>query len=217
MKVLGIDEAGRGPVIGPLVIAGFLIDEEDIKILEDIGVKDSKLLSREKREEIFEKLIKYSHTYYIIDPKTIDYYVERKSLNLLEIKYFIKIIDNLNPDKVYLDSPSHNTKKIKEIIERKINKKNIELIVENKADRNYLVVGAASIIAKVIRDKEIDKIKDKLGIDFGSGYPSDKRTIYAIKEHYEELKDYMRETWNTIKKIKGYKQKNIKDYFSMPR
>lgn len=211
--VLGIDEAGRGPVIGPMIISGVLIEENKISDLIEIGVKDSKELSRKKREEIFEKLIKLveKYEYILIDPKTIDYYVYKNKLNYLEINNMINIIKKLRPDKVYIDSPSRNTKKIEEYIKNHLDYNPI-LIVDVKADKKYPIVSAASIISKVIRDKKIDEIKEKTGIDIGSGYPSDPKTIKAIEEYYDILKDYIRESWSTIKKIKEKKQRNISEF-----
>ncbi|BFI73628.1 ribonuclease HII [Nanoarchaeota archaeon] len=211
--ILGIDEAGRGPVIGPMVIAGYCIKEEKMDKLIDTGVKDSKELTRKEREDIYKKIIEISdkYKYIIIDPKTIDYYVYKNKLNYLEFENMIKIIKDIKPDKVIIDSPLRDTKKVVEYFKNNLNE-NIEIVAENKADKNYPVVSAASIIAKVNRDWEIDKIKEKLNIDFGSGYPSDERTIKAIKEDYDKLKDYIRESWFTIKKIKSGKQKNIADF-----
>jgi len=211
--ILGIDEAGRGPVIGPMVIAGYCIEEEKIELLKSLGVKDSKELTRKQREEIYKEIIKLTdkYKYIIIGPKTIDYYVYKNKLNYLEFKNMIKIIEEIKPDKVIIDSPIVNTKKVIEYIKNNL-KINVEIIAENRADRNYPIVSAASIIAKVIRDREIDKIKEKINIDFGSGYPSDERTIKVLKEDYDKIKDYVRESWMTIKRIRGINQKNIFDF-----
>jgi len=211
--ILGIDEAGRGPVIGPMVIAGYCIEEEKIDLLKSLGVRDSKELTRKQREDIYNEIIKLTdkYKYIIIDPKIIDYYVYKNKLNYLEFEDMIKIIEDIKPDKVIIDSPIVNTKKVIEYIKNNL-RINIEIVAENKADKKYPVVSAASIIAKVIRDREIDKIKEKINIDFGSGYPSDERTVKAIKENYEILRDYTRESWMTIKKIRGENQKNIFDF-----
>jgi len=211
--ILGIDEAGRGPIIGPMVIAGYCIEEEKIELLKSLGVKDSKELTRKQREEIYNEIIKLTdkYKYIIIDPKTIDYYVYRNKLNYLEFKNMIKIIEEIKPDKVIIDSPIVNTKKVVEYIKNNL-KINVEIIAENKADKKYPVVSAASIIAKVIRDKEIDKIKEKLNLDIGSGYPSDEKTIKVLKEDYDKIKDYVRESWMTIKRIRKRNQKNILDF-----
>jgi len=212
-SILGIDEAGRGPVIGPMVIAGYCIDEEKIELLKSLGVRDSKELTRKQREEIYDEIIKLTdkYKYIIIGPKTIDHYVYKNRLNYLEFENMVKIIEEIKPNTVIIDSPLVNTKKVIEYIKNNL-KINVEIIAENKADKNYPVVSAASIIAKVIRDKEIDKIEKKININFGSGYPSDERTIKAIKENYEILKDYIRESWMTVKRTKIGDQKNISDF-----
>jgi len=212
-SILGIDEAGRGPVIGPMVIAGYCIDEEKIQLLKSLGVRDSKELTRKQREEICDEIIKLTdkYKYIIIGPKTIDHYVYKNRLNYLEFENMVKIIEEIKPNTVIIDSPLVNTKKVIEYIKNNL-KINVEIIAENKADKNYPVVSAASIIAKVIRDKEIDKIEKKININFGSGYPSDERTIKAIKENYEILKDYIRESWMTVKRTKIGDQKNISDF-----
>jgi len=211
--ILGIDEAGRGPVIGPMVIAGYCIEEEKLDLLKSLGVKDSKELTRKQREEIYNEIIKLTdkYKYIIIGPKTIDYYVYRNKLNYLEFENMIKIIEEIKPDKVIIDSPMVNTKKVIEYIKNNL-KINVEIIAENKADKNYPVVSAASIIAKVIRDREIDKIKEKLNLDIGSGYPSDEKTIEVLKKDYDKIKDYVRKSWITIKRIGKRDQKNILDF-----
>ncbi|MFP3167215.1 MAG: ribonuclease HII [Candidatus Nanopusillus sp.] len=211
--ILGIDEAGRGPVIGPMVIAGYCIEEEKIELLKSLGVRDSKELTRKQREDIYNEIIKLTdkYKYIIIDPKTIDYYVYRNRLNYLEFENMIKIIEEIKPDKVIIDSPMVNTKKVIEYIKNNL-KINVEIVAENKADKKYPVVSAASIIAKVIRDREIDKIKEKINIDFGSGYPSDEKTIEVLKKDYDKIKGYVRESWMTIKRIRKEDQKNILDF-----
>ncbi|BBL45421.1 ribonuclease HII [Nanobdella aerobiophila] len=215
MIVLGIDEAGRGPVIGPMVIAGYSIDERYIDDLKNTGVKDSKLLSRLEREKIYNQIISLptnNYKYNIIDQKIIDKYVEKGRLNYLEFENMVNIINYIDPDKVIIDSPLVDTKKVIEYIKNNINK-DINIIAENKADRKYPIVSAASIIAKVNRDLEIDKIKKTLNMDFGSGYPSDPRTIQSIRNNYDELKYYLRHSWSTVKKIKEERQRNIHDFF----
>ncbi|MEM1684361.1 MAG: ribonuclease HII [Nanopusillaceae archaeon] len=215
MKILGIDEAGRGPVIGPLVIAGVQYIEEKLEDLLNIGVKDSKELSKNERENIFNKLEKMvEFKYKVISPAIIDHYVEKKNLNQLEFLNYCKIIEEFKSPKVFIDSFVKNSQKLKEKFKKALTY-DPELIVEIKADKKYPIVSAASIIAKVIRDREIDKIKKETGIDFGSGYPSDEKTINAIKENYEILKDYIRKTWFTVKKIRNEKQKKISDFFKL--
>lgn len=214
--ILGIDEAGRGPVIGPLVMAGVKIKEEDEEKLKNLGVKDSKLLTPNSREYLFKKILDIIEQYkmIILSPKEIDKAVfsDASNLNWLEADNAIKIINELKPDKAIIDCPSNNIKKYSSYVEKKLKSK-IPLIVEHKADFRYPVVSAASILAKVTRDREIKKIKKKIGIDFGSGYPSDPLTIKFLKENYNKFPEIFRKSWEPYQAIvNGKKQKSLTDY-----
>jgi len=201
MSTLGIDEAGRGPVIGPLVIAGVIGSDKKLKYL---GVKDSKDLSTQQRNSMYNEIIEVVDSYKIIkiSPKEIDKAVLGKSnLNWLEADYSIKIINELKPSKVILDCPSNNTVKYKEYVVNRVNAK-IKIISEHKADEKYPTVSAASILAKVTRDREIEKIKDKINENIGSGYPSDPVTVEFLKKNWNEY-DIFRKSWETYQKVKG--------------
>lgn len=194
--ILGIDEAGRGCVIGPMIICGILIEEKDIIKLREIGVKDSKLLKPHKREKLAKEIRKVVKKITIkkISPQIIDKY----NLNLLELKNIKKIIERLKPTIVYFDCPV-NQRGIKDYckkLEDLLNKKNIcpKIIGENKADKKYEVVSAASIIAKVERDKIIEKLRKEYG-NFGSGYPSDKKTKEFLKKFYNKCLPIIRKKW----------------------
>jgi ribonuclease HII len=170
MITIGIDEAGRGPVIGPMIIAGVGINEDISNEFKSIGVKDSKLLSI-KRIYLLEREIKKSTQNYKtikISSEEIDNRFEKgKNLNYLELDSMAVIANDLSGEKVIIDSPSSNTKKIKEYLQNLIKRKII--IAENYADRNHVEVSAASILAKSEREREVDKIKKIFGYDFGSG------------------------------------------------
>lgn len=207
MKILGIDEAGRGPVIGPMVICGVLVDETDLGRLRKIGVKDSKLLSRDRREELEKKIKEIVDDYILIilSAKEIDELRKRSNLNRIEIEKILKIINIMNPDRVIIDAPERNTLKFKEKIRVGVRNKNIEIIAENFADRKYHVVSAASILAKVTRDRIIDEIKRKYNIEFGDGYPSNELTQKFLKDWFRKYKtfpDFVRKSWITIENIK---------------
>jgi ribonuclease HII len=213
MKVLGIDEAGKGPVLGDLVISGYLIDEKDEPKLKDLGVKDSKLISPSKREYLFEKVKKIAKGYEILEvsPKEIDEAVlsEEMNLNKLEAIKSAIIINKLKPDKAILDSPSVNTEAYKEYVKTFLKNKDVELVVENKADYKYLSVGAASILAKVTRDRGIEKLKKKYG-NLGSGYPSDPTTKEFIKNNFEKCPEIFRKSWKTFQNlVKNKEQKGL--------
>ena len=215
MKICGIDEAGRGPLIGPLVIAGVCIEEKNNNLLKKLEVDDSKKLTKKKREDLFEK-IKAISDYFIliVEPEEIDAALNHPELNLnkLEAIKIAEIIDNLNPDKAIVDAPSTNTKAYKEELLQLIKNKDTEIVLEHKADENYEVCSAASILAKVVRDREIEKLNKVYGT-LGSGYPSDPRTQKFLKENWKTHPEIFRKTWATYKKIAdSNKNKNLADY-----
>lgn len=216
MLKAGVDEAGRGPCLGPLVICGVTIDEKDEAKLKALGVKDSKLLSKEEREELYPKIMKIVKDYKFIKifPEEIDARDSKYlSLNDLEAVKAAEIINYLKPEKVIVDCPSPNIPAFKNYLLRLIDNKKIDLIPEHKADFNHVVVGAASVIAKVERDNEIEKIKKELGVEFGSGYPSDPVTKKFLSENWEKYPGLFRKTWETWKVFKEKKnQKGLFDF-----
>lgn len=216
--ICGIDEAGRGPVIGPLVMCGLLVKEEDEKELVRLKVKDSKLLTRKRREFLFDKIkdISYKSEIIIINPDEIDHAVSKHdglNLNKLEAKKSAEIINLLNPDKAIIDAPSNNIKSYRQYLLKFIKNKNINLILEHKADLNYPIVSAASILAKVTRDNEIEKIKKEINVDFGSGYMTDPKTIDFLEQYYEKYPDLFRKSWFPYQDMLNKKfQKKLEDF-----
>jgi ribonuclease HII len=214
--VCGVEEAGRGPVIGPLVMCGITIDEKETSKLEAIGVKDSKLLTPFQREDLFEKIKNIAKKYeiIIIPSQEIDDILNSEDMNLnwLEAKTSADIINKLNPDKAILDCPSTNIKAYSDYVKNLLTKK-VELIAEHKADLNYPVVGAASILAKVTRDREIEKIKKQIKINFGSGYPSDPKTIEFLEKNWNIHPTIFRRTWSSYKRYsEAKKQKRLGEF-----
>lgn len=200
--VLGIDEAGRGPVIGPLVMAGVIYEEGKEEMLGE--VKDSKLLYPRKRKKLG-KHIKENFEYHIIivPPKEIDAALNSKDLNLnwLEAHKQAEIINKLRPDVAVIDCPSVNPTAFKNYLRKLLKKKETILIVEHKADANYPICSAASIIAKETREEEMAKIRKKHG-DVGAGYPSHPKTQEFVKKNHGkgEHMEIFRTTWSTYKK-----------------
>ena len=212
MLVAGVDDAGRGCVIGPLAIAGVLMKEEDLPKLRQLGVRDSKLLSPYRREILAAEIKRAAEKYTVmkLSPKEIDDVVEngRKlhKLNRLEACAMAKVIEKLKPDKAYVDASDVLEQRFKQHILELLTFK-VEIVSEHKADRNYPIVSAASIIAKVERDKEINELAAKYG-DFGSGYATDPKTINFLKqwiEKFDEYPDFVRKSWKTAKKVKSEK------------
>jgi len=213
-KVLGIDEAGRGPVLGPLIIAGVMIEEGKEETLGE--VKDSKLLTHGKRLELDKKIRENALDFKIIKvpPQEIDEALLSDSLNLnwLEAHKQAEIINELQPDKAIIDCPSPNCEKYTDYLRELLNNKNIQLVVEHKADLNYPTCAAGSILAKVKREEEMDKIKEKYG-DTGPGYPAHPQTKKFVKENWERYPEIFRKTWSTYKNVaKSKHQKTLKGF-----
>lgn len=170
--ICGIDEAGRGPIIGPLVICGVLANEKQEKELVGMGVKDSKMLTPIKRERMFDRIktIVEKYEIIVIEPAEIDSVVGKGktvNLNWLEADKSAEIINKLKPNTAIIDCPSVNTKKYTEYLKQKVSGK-VHIIAEHKADQTYPIVSAASILAKVTRDELIQEIKKKYNVEFGS-------------------------------------------------
>ena len=216
MKICGIDEAGRGPVIGSLFITGVLIDEKDLDKLKKLGVKDSKLILHKKRIELAKEIKKISKIKIIqILPSEIDRAIDednKLNLNWLEANKIAEIINFLNPQKAVIDCPSPNIPAYTNYVRELLKDKKTELIVEHKADLKHQIVGAASIISKVEREKEVSKLKEKYG-NIGSGYPSDPTTKEFLEKNYKKYPEIFRKSWAPFKKlIKNKKQAKLSDF-----
>ncbi len=215
---VGIDEAGRGPIIGPMVMCGVLTDEAGAAELKKIGAKDSKLLTPKQREQLFPKIIKIVKAYklVIIGPAEIDASVQSDdgmNLNWLEAHKSAEIINALHSDKIIIDCPSNNVENYKKYLMRLLKNKEVEAIVEHKADVNHVECSAASILAKVTRDSEVEKIKKVVVDDFGSGYLSDPKTIEFFDKHFETYPDIFRKSWAPYQdKVNGKRQRKLGDF-----
>jgi ribonuclease HII len=216
MIVAGVDEAGRGPVLGPMVFAGVLMKEEDIPELAGLGVRDSKLLQPSKRERlaivILERAVKVSMK--VVSPREIDdAKANGVNLNQLEVFCFAEIINQLNPNVTYVDAADVNPERFSQMIKNNL-VVDTELISQHKADYDILVVGAASILAKVERDRLVKELK-RFG-DVGSGYCHDPKTISFLKEwvrEYGELPSFVRHSWITAKNILNEAKQAVLDDF----
>lgn len=218
--IVGLDEAGRGPVLGPLVMAALAVKEENIKQLEWMGVKDSKKLSAEVREDLFERIREVVEDFRIevIEPDAIDLSVndDNSNLNWLEADTSARMISELDPDVIIVDCPSPNIAAYKNYFAGKLDKKvrdKAQLIVEHKADVNYIVASAASVVAKVIRDRHIEHLKKEIGIDFGSGYMSDPKTQDFLKKYFKKNPELFRKSWQSYKDVEDAgKQKKLGEF-----
>lgn len=210
---LGIDDAGRGPVMGPMILGGCLINKSDEQELKKLGIRDSKTLTPKKRAFLAEKIKEIAISYKLIKifPDEIDLQKDvGVKLNEVEAIAAAKIIDALNDGKekldVVLDCPSTNTEAWKNFLISKLKKTdNLTIESKHKADQTNISVSAASILAKEEREKEVVKIKEKYGNEIGSGYPADPSTIAFLKKNAIKLKDegLFRKSWSTYQKYGG--------------
>lgn len=209
MLVAGVDEAGRGCVIGPLVIAGVLVKEEKLPVLTRLGVKDSKLLSAKRREALAVEIARLAEKHVIMKlaPVEIDRAVEsgRKlhKLNRLEAQTMAKVIEALKPDVAFVDAADVLEERFGNHIREGLSF-DVKVVAEHKADRTYPVVSAASIIAKVERDREIALLAGVYG-DFGTGYLADSRTTRFLRQWLQvhgEYPDCVRKSWKPAKQVK---------------
>ena len=205
--ILGIDDAGRGPVIGPMILAGCLIDEETEKEFKKLGIKDSKQLTPKRREFLAEIIRKKAETFEITItyPKEIDDKLAKGiNLNNVEAIRAAEIINKINKGfkriKVIVDCPSVGIAKWTDLLKTKIdNLSNLEILCEHKADQNHISVSAASILAKSAREKEMDALKKIYGDEIGSGYTSDPATIKFLEKNVIKHEDsgIFRKSWET--------------------
>ncbi len=207
MTIAGVDEAGRGCVIGPLVIAGVLFDDEVVGSLREIGVKDSKKLSAKKRVALSAEIkeLALGYRFFELSPRTIDKVVFRnvplRRLNYLETMAMAWIIRELKPSEAHVDPCDVVSERVASQIKGVLP---FDLVIrcEPKADAKYPATGAASILAKVRRDFRIAALRELHG-DFNSGYPSDWKTQNFIRDYFSEntkCPDFIRASWSTVRK-----------------
>lgn len=206
--IVGVDDAGRGCIIGPLVIAGVSIAAEREAQLRDLGVRDSKTLAANARERLYTEIRKVATRVCVrkIPPTQVDEYVLKgrklRKLNYLEALTMASVIEELKPDVAYVDASDINPRRFGSQILDALETK-VKITSSHRADSTYPVVSAASIIAKVSRDREIDKLKARYG-DMGSGYPSDDKTITFLREWLSAKKTappFVRRSWKTWQNI----------------
>ena len=204
MDILGIDEAGRGSVLGPLVIAGVLIPEKMEKVLERMGVKDSKKLAPHRRTILSRKLKKmFDYEIVVISAREIDEMrADGINLNEIEKNAMESILLKIKPEKAIVDAVDVKAERFQNNL---CDDTGLNVIAEHKADDKYIEVSAASIIAKAERDDQIAQINQEFiksgGI--GSGYPSDPKTKDFLTNYtYDEMPDFVRRSWATVAKMK---------------
>lgn len=207
MQICGVDDAGRGSVIGPLLVAGVSIEKTKVQLLKEMGIKDSKRLSPSTREKIYKKIIRTVDSYHIVkvSPKRVDASVNKNLLNDLEARSMARVISKLSPSVSYVDScdvnPNRFGRRVFEFAQTS------KIISSHRADEEYTIVSAASIVAKVSRDRTIKKLN--VFHSLGSGYPSDTTTMNFVRSCFEpeefRLPPFIRKTWKPVRLLMGQK------------
>jgi ribonuclease HII len=204
-RILGLDEAGRGSVVGPLVVGGFLVDSADVERLVGAGVADSKALAPETRDRVHVSLPSIGECDSIVlPPREIDEYVARGGLNELEARAFGTLVARFAPDEVRADACDPDARRFARSIRRWAGPTAARIIARHHLDRDDPVVGAASIVAKVRRDRALDRLRQQLGAGLGSGYPSDERTIAFLRARLASevgIPAYVRASWATMQRV----------------
>ncbi|MFH1470838.1 MAG: ribonuclease HII [Candidatus Micrarchaeota archaeon] len=202
--IAGADEAGRGCLIGPLVIGIAFAEEGTDEQIKKIGARDSKELSPTTRTRLYKELSSICRFKLVkITAQELNSLMKKHSLNEIEA---LKLAEGLKGEEIetlVVDSPDTDTKRFEKRI-RNYTSSIPKIISEHKADSKYPIVSAASIAAKVERDEELEKIKREVGFDFGSGYTSDERTIDFVKKNLanKTLQKYLRTKWSTLENLK---------------
>ncbi|TLZ85422.1 MAG: ribonuclease HII [Methanobacteriota archaeon] len=200
--IVGVDEAGRGPVIGPLVVAGVAV-ESDVE-LRHMNVRDSKKLSPERREALAPEIEKVStYEVVVIPAERIDAMRSEMSLNDFEAKLFAEVIDKLRPETAYVDAADVDEIEFKRCVRKEL-AFDVEIVSQHNADELFPVVSAASILAKVCRDREMRTIEDEIGLHIGSGYASDADTIAFLEtwiRTHGSLPPHTRASWDTARRL----------------
>lgn len=212
--ICGTDEAGRGPIVGPLVVAGVLVKNDSDLI--HLKVRDSKKITPARRVLLAKTIKSMVDNYEILSISASDIDDLRKTMTLNEIEVFAfsKIISKLRPDICYVDAADVNEKRFGKDITSNLSFYP-KIISKHKADEIYPVVSAASILAKTTRDEIVSSIEKqlqkKLPLPLGSGYPADPVTITFLKEwiqNYGTLPPHCRHSWKTAQRL--LREKSLK-------
>jgi ribonuclease HII len=206
--ICGVDEAGKGSVLGPMVIAAVGIPSEDV--FSDFEVQDSKLLSPKIRENFYTIIRKRFRVATVrIDAHEIDEIRAGITMNVCVARAHAQVINKLSPSVAYVDACDVNAFRYAEMVKSYL-EQSCEIISEHHADQTFKVVSAASIVAKVTRDRAIKVLSKKYG-DIGSGYPSDPVTIAFLSAYFDEHKcapPIARKSWKTVTNLIANKEQS---------
>lgn len=217
--IIGLDEAGRGPVLGSMFIGGVTISADRLEELEELGLKDSKKLTETRREELG-PIVEEAADETIVREVTaseIDELSQIMSLNQIEISAFAEVITDLGADTAYIDLPEPDADRFgNKLRAAQDGLEDLTVVAEHGADDTYPIVSAASIMAKNAREDHVTDLEDRFGTTVGSGYPHDTPTITFLKEYVDEhgrLPDAARTSWSTSERIlQEHGQERLDDF-----
>jgi ribonuclease HII len=217
--IAGIDEAGKGPVLGPMCVAGLLVDENKLYNITSMGVKDSKKLTPKKREALSVEINRLADKVFILEvsPGQIDGLRKVITMNEIMVACYVKVLEELRPESAFVDAADVIAERFGENIKKKYSR-DLNITSEHNADEKYPIVSAASILAKVRRDELVRNLERTVGKEIGSGYPADPKTITFLESWVKEhgtLPDFARSSWETSKNIlgrAGKTQRSFSDY-----
>lgn len=202
MLVLGLDEAGRGPVLGPLVLGAVAIEAARLEALAALGVADSKRLSRARREALLPQIARLARVETLaLEPAELE-----GNLTEVELKGLVRLVRAIGPDAVYLDAPVPPAAipaflaRLRAALDEPV-----ALVAENRAEARYPVVAAASIVAKVARDRAMRALQACYG-DIGWGYPAEPKTRAFLRRCLIEGRwpPCVRTRWATVQRLRRH-------------
>lgn len=195
-------------MLGSLFVGGVLVDEDDMDELDSLDLKDSKELSDADREGFVAPIKELAVDTVVkeVTASEIDELREVTNLNVIELRTFASIIEQLEPDKAFIDLPEPDGERFADKIRKELPDgfKDVEMVAEHEADDTYPIVSAASILAKSAREAHTAELKEKYGVDFRTGYPHDQDTIDFLKDYLAEhgkLPEETRMSWSTAQRI----------------
>lgn len=208
IRIAGLDEAGRGPVIGSLFIGGVAVDDDAKEQLDALPLKDSKKLSDKQRRELEPQIRSIAGGTVVreVTASEIDELRKLMSLNKIELRGFAEVITRLDPDKAIIDLPEPDAERFSRTLKEELDDSfgDLAITAEHGADDTFPIVSAASILAKNAREDHIGELHEKYRTDFASGYPHDTPTIDFLEAYLDEhgsLPDETRLSWSTAQRI----------------
>ena len=201
-------------MLGPMCVAGVLLDEKKLDALSQMGVKDSKKLTAKRREALAVEIKEVADEYYILEvsPYHIDELRKIMTMNEIMVTCYVKVLEELKPHHAFVDAADVIAYRFGENIKKKYAGE-LEITSEHNADEKYPIVSAASILAKVQRDALVKTLEENVGTEIGSGYPADPKTIRFLEAWIQErgsLPDFARSSWETARRLLEKFNKNQK-------